>query len=73
VLRAALPGGGALAAQRDRRLRRVAKTLGAKGLAWIKVNERAKGADGLQSPIVKNLHEKALAAILRRSERATAT
>jgi len=27
--------------------------LGAKGLAWIKVNEIAKGADGLQSPIVK--------------------
>ncbi|WP_447552999.1 aspartate--tRNA ligase [Vreelandella sp. EE22] len=26
---------------------------GAKGLAWIKVNERAKGIDGLQSPIVK--------------------
>ncbi|WP_148254023.1 aspartate--tRNA ligase [Aidingimonas lacisalsi] len=26
---------------------------GAKGLAWIKVNERSKGIDGLQSPIVK--------------------
>ncbi|GAB2711906.1 MULTISPECIES: aspartate--tRNA ligase [Halomonas] len=26
---------------------------GAKGLAWIKVNDRAKGIDGLQSPIVK--------------------
>ncbi|GEK71763.1 MULTISPECIES: aspartate--tRNA ligase [Halomonas] len=26
---------------------------GARGLAWIKVNERAKGLDGLQSPIVK--------------------
>ncbi|NLC21697.1 MAG: aspartate--tRNA ligase [Halomonadaceae bacterium] len=26
---------------------------GAKGLAWIKVNERAKGLEGLQSPIVK--------------------
>ena len=28
---------------------------GAKGLAYIKVNERAKGVDGLQSPIVKNI------------------
>ena len=28
---------------------------GAKGLAYIKVNEKAKGRDGLQSPIVKNL------------------
>ncbi|MBY6111882.1 aspartate--tRNA ligase [Halomonas sp. DP1Y21-3] len=26
---------------------------GARGLAWIKVNERAKGIEGLQSPIVK--------------------
>jgi aspartyl-tRNA synthetase len=37
---------------------------GAKGLAYIKVNEVAKGRDGLQSPIVKNLHDAALAQIL---------
>lgn len=30
---------------------------GAKGLAWIKVNELEKGAEGLQSPIVKFLGE----------------
>jgi len=40
---------------------------GAKGLAYIKVNERAKGRDGLQSPIVKNLHDAALATILERT------
>ena len=40
---------------------------GAKGLAYIQVNEKAKGAAGLQSPIVKNLHEAALAAILERT------
>ncbi|MGE0313142.1 MAG: aspartate--tRNA ligase [Lautropia sp.] len=40
---------------------------GAKGLAWIKVNEVAKGRDGLQSPIVKNLHDAAIDAILTRS------
>ncbi|AOJ11239.1 aspartate--tRNA ligase [Burkholderia mayonis] len=40
---------------------------GAKGLAWIKVNERAKGRDGLQSPIVKNLHDASIAAILART------
>ena len=33
---------------------------GAKGLAYIKVNEKAKGRDGLQSPIVKNLDDAAL-------------
>jgi aspartyl-tRNA synthetase len=63
-----LPGGGALPRSQVDGYGETAKTLGAKGLAWIKVNERAKGAAGLQSPIVKNLHEKAIAEILRRSE-----
>ncbi|TXI11622.1 MAG: aspartate--tRNA ligase [Polynucleobacter sp.] len=40
---------------------------GAKGLAWIKVNEVAKGRDGLQSPIVKNLHDAAIQEILART------
>ena len=63
-----VPGGGDAFAQRDRRLHaNTCDGLGAKGLAWIKVNERAKGAEGLQSPIVKNLHAKALAAILERT------
>lgn len=43
------------------------KIYGAKGLAWIKVNEVAKGRDGLQSPIVKNIHDEALSAILERT------
>ena len=43
------------------------KIYGAKGLAWIKVNDPSKGRDGLQSPIVKNLHDAAIAAILERS------
>ena len=43
------------------------KIYGAKGLAWIKVNDVAKGREGLQSPIVKNLHDAALAEILART------
>jgi aspartyl-tRNA synthetase len=43
------------------------KIYGAKGLAYIKVNELAKGRDGLQSPIVKNIHDAALQAVLTRS------
>jgi aspartyl-tRNA synthetase len=43
------------------------KIYGAKGLAYIKVNELAKGRDGLQSPIVKNIHDKALAEVLSRT------
>jgi aspartyl-tRNA synthetase len=43
------------------------KIYGAKGLAWIKVNDIAKGREGLQSPIVKNLHDAAIAKILERT------
>jgi aspartyl-tRNA synthetase len=39
---------------------------GAKGLAYIKVNERAKGRDGLQSPILKFLPDAAIAGVLDR-------
>jgi aspartyl-tRNA synthetase len=40
---------------------------GAKGLAYIKVNEIAKGREGLQSPIVKNLSDAALKAVVERT------
>ena len=40
---------------------------GAKGLAYIKFNEIAKGRDGMQSPIVKNLSDDSLKAIVERS------
>ncbi|MBM3387192.1 MAG: aspartate--tRNA ligase [Betaproteobacteria bacterium] len=43
------------------------KIYGAKGLAWIKVNDVAAGREGLQSPIVKNLHDAAIAQILERT------
>ncbi len=62
-----VPGGGALTRGEIDAYTEHVKALGAKGLAWIKVNERAKGAAGLQSPIVKNLHARALAAVLERS------
>jgi aspartyl-tRNA synthetase len=43
------------------------KIYGAKGLAWIKVNDVAKGREGMQSPIVKNLHDAAIAEIIART------
>jgi aspartyl-tRNA synthetase len=43
------------------------KIYGAKGLAWIKVNDASRGREGLQSPVVKNLHDTALAEILERT------
>ena len=41
---------------------------GAKGLAWIKVNQVSEGRNGLQSPIVKNLHDAAIKAIIERTQ-----
>ena len=43
------------------------KIYGAKGLAWIKVNDLSKGREGLQSPVVKNLHDAAIAEIMKRT------
>ncbi|MFZ3128971.1 MAG: aspartate--tRNA ligase [Rhodoferax sp.] len=43
------------------------KIYGAKGLAYIRVNDLSKGRDGLQSPIVKNIHDTALNAVLERT------
>ena len=40
---------------------------GAKGLAYIKFNEIAKGRDGMQSPIVKNIDDAALQTIVERT------
>jgi aspartyl-tRNA synthetase len=40
---------------------------GAKGLAYIKVNDRAKGRDGLQSPILKFLPDAAIEGVLART------
>jgi len=44
------------------------KIYGAKGLAYIKINDVTKlNEEGLQSPIVKNIHEKALKAIIEKT------
>ena len=62
-----LPGGGSLTRGEIDAYTEYAKTLRAKGLAWIKVNDKSKAAEGLQSPIVKNLHAGALAELLKRT------
>ena len=63
-----IPGGAAISRSEIDAYTEFAKIYGAKGLAWIKVNEIGRGRDGLQSPIVKNLHDPAIAAILERIE-----
>ena len=60
-------GGGAMSRGEIDGYTEFVKIYGAKGLAWIKVNDIAKGREGLQSPIVKNLHDQALSDILSRT------
>ena len=62
-----VPHGGEMPRSEIDAMTEFVKIYGAKGLAYIKVNDRAKGRDGLQSPIVKNLHDAALAEILKRT------
>ena len=62
-----VPGGAAMPrSQIDDYTAYVAR-YGAKGLAYIKVNETAKGKDGLQSPIVKFLSDDSVRGILERT------
>ncbi|MFN7197227.1 MAG: aspartate--tRNA ligase, partial [Hylemonella sp.] len=61
-----VPGGGEMSRGEIDGYTEFVKIYGAKGLAWIKVNEVAQGREGLQSPIVKNLHDAAIAEILKR-------
>lgn len=63
-----VPGAGTMSRKELDSLPKFVSAYGAKGLAYIKVNEQAKGREGLQSPIVKNLSDEALAAIIARVE-----
>ena len=62
-----VPNGAALSRSEIDAYTKFVAIYGAKGLAWIKVNEVAKGRDGLQSPIVKNIHDAALNAMIERT------
>ena len=62
-----VPGGAQISRSEIDNYTKFVAIYGAKGLAWIKVNEAAKGRDGLQSPIVKNLHDAALAEMVKRT------
>ncbi len=62
-----VPGGGEMSRGEIDGYTEFVKIYGAKGLAYIKVNDVARGREGLQSPIVKNLHDAALTEILRRT------
>jgi aspartyl-tRNA synthetase len=62
-----LPKGGELTRKEIDEYTKFVGIYGAKGLAYIKVNELAKGRDGLQSPILKFLPDDAVDEIMRRT------
>ena len=61
-----VPKGGDLPRSTIDELTRFVATYGAKGLAYIKINDHTAGRDGLQSPIVKFLHDEALTELVSR-------
>ncbi|RDH89112.1 MAG: aspartate--tRNA ligase [endosymbiont of Seepiophila jonesi] len=62
-----VPGGSSLSRKKIDGYTKFVGIYGAKGLAYIKVNELAKGRDGLQSPILKFLPDSAVDGILERT------
>jgi aspartyl-tRNA synthetase len=62
-----MPGGGSLPRSVVDDYGNFVAIYGAKGLAYIKVNDRDAGKDGLQSPIVKFLSDESLAGVLERT------
>jgi aspartyl-tRNA synthetase len=62
-----VPGGSEISRSEIDEYTQFVGIYGAKGLAWIKVNDIVEGRNGLQSPIVKNLHDAAIAAILEKT------
>ncbi|WEF09882.1 aspartate--tRNA ligase [Pectobacterium actinidiae] len=62
-----VPGGAQLSRKQIDEYGKFIEIYGAKGLAYIKVNERAKGLEGVQSPVAKFLSEDVLSAVLERT------
>ena len=62
-----VPGGGALTRKEIDDYTAFVARYGARGLAYVKVNDVARGREGLQSPIIKFLSDEAVAGILART------
>jgi aspartyl-tRNA synthetase len=65
-----VPGGSELTRKEIDEYTAYVARYGAKGLAYIKVNQRARGREGLQSPIVKFLDDAAIEGVLARCDAA---
>ncbi|WP_276808717.1 aspartate--tRNA ligase [Castellaniella defragrans] len=62
-----VPGGGSMPRSEIDAYTQFVSIYGARGLAYIKVNDAASIPEGLQSPIVKNIHADALRALIERT------
>ena len=62
-----VPGGASLSRKQIDEYTKFVGIYGAKGLAWVKVNEKANGLEGLQSPILKFLNAEIVCEILART------
>lgn len=62
-----VPGGAALSRKQIDEYTAFVAIYGAKGLAWLKVNDLAAGMEGIQSPVAKFLNETIVSAILERT------
>jgi len=62
-----VPGGASLSRKDIDEYTKFVSIYGARGLAYVKVNDVAQGRDGLQSPILKFLPDSAVSAIVERT------
>lgn len=65
-----VPGGASISRKEIDDYTKFVSIYGAKGLAWIKVNDLAAGVEGLQSPILKFMPESVVSALMQRLEAA---
>lgn len=66
-----VPGGAELSRKQIDEYTKFVGIYGAKGLAWMKVNDRAAGFAGVQSPVAKFLNEEVVANLLERTNAQT--
>ena len=63
-----VPGGASLSRKQIDEYTKFVGIYGAKGLAWMKVNDRAAGIEGVQSPVAKFLNEEVVTTLLERTQ-----
>lgn len=66
-----VPGGSVLSRKQIDEYTKFVGIYGAKGLAWMKVNDRAQGFEGVQSPVLKFLNEAVVEQLLERTDAQT--